>query len=60
MSDLTHLLARIDPAAPLAQRHLWLIDLLDWVRGDCLSAEGSAQRVRSFPELAIENLSGRR
>jgi site-specific recombinase len=48
MPDLTLLLARIDPGAPLAQRHLWLIDLLDWVRGNCVSAEDSVQRLCTF------------
>ena len=31
--DLAHLLAALDPAADLAHRHLWLVHLLDWVRG---------------------------
>ncbi len=51
MSDQTRLLARIDPAAPLAQRHLWLIDLLDWVRAERLSAEDSVQRIQIFLDL---------
>ena len=33
MANLNELLAGLDPQAPLAQRHLWLIALLDWVRG---------------------------
>lgn len=31
--DLHSLLAQIDPQADLAQRHLWLIGLLGWLRG---------------------------
>lgn len=34
MSDLSSLLSRLDPGADTAQRHIWLIDLLDWLRGD--------------------------
>ena len=30
--DLIELLRAIDPEAPLAERHLWLMQLLDWVR----------------------------
>ena len=33
MTDLNHLLNSLDPQAPPAQRHLWLIGLLAWVRG---------------------------
>jgi site-specific recombinase len=33
MNDLSSLLASMDAQAPLAQRHLWLISLLRWVRG---------------------------
>ena len=34
--DLSDLLTALDPDAPLAQRHLWLIGLLAWVsaKGD--------------------------
>jgi len=42
---LTQLLDRLDPQAPLAERHLWLIALLDWVRGDQTSARAAASRV---------------
>ncbi len=45
MTDLSQLLARLDPHAELAHRHIWLIDLLDWVRGDGSSAAASASRV---------------
>jgi site-specific recombinase len=33
LNDLTAILESVDPEAPLARRHLWLIRLLDWVRG---------------------------
>lgn len=48
MRDLNQLLDAIDPAAPLAERHLWLIALLDWVRGDRTSTEAAVSRVRLF------------
>lgn len=33
-SDLSTLLARLDPAAGVAERHIWLIELFDWLRGE--------------------------
>src|SRR6187551_2572346 len=49
MRDLTQVLATLDADAPLAQRHLWLIGLLQWVRGPRGSpAEAAAGRVRLF------------
>lgn len=50
--DLAQLLAAIDPAAPLAQRHLQLIALLDWVRGDGQAVEGATGRVALLVEAA--------
>ncbi|NMM86695.1 recombinase [Rhodococcus sp. SRB_17] len=44
--DLAALLARLDPQAPLAERHLWLIALLDWVRGARDSVPASLGRVQ--------------
>ena len=47
MNDLNQVLATLDADAPLAQRHLWLIGLLDWVRGPRGSpAQAAASRVR--------------
>ncbi len=43
--DLGQLLNALDPEAPLAQRHLWLIALLDWVRGDSTSPQAAVSRV---------------
>lgn len=48
MRDLNQLLETIDPDAPLAERHLWLIALLEWVRGDRASTEAAVSRVRLF------------
>ncbi|MFC5496338.1 site-specific recombinase [Caenimonas terrae] len=49
MTDLNQVLATLDAQAPLAQRHLWLIGLLQWVRGPRGSpAAAAASRVRLF------------
>ncbi|BCN40932.1 hypothetical protein ALDI51_42510 [Alicycliphilus denitrificans] len=50
--DLAHLLAAIDPTAPLAQRHLQLIALLGWVRGDGSAVEAATGRVALLVEAA--------
>jgi site-specific recombinase len=46
--DLGQLLDSLDPAAPRAQRHLWLIALLAWVRAGLSGADpgGAVARVR--------------
>ena len=51
--DLAELLAALNPHAGLGQRHVWLIDLLDWVRGTRDSVPGSTSRVQLFLE-AVE------
>ncbi|MGV3725529.1 site-specific recombinase [Hydrogenophaga sp.] len=38
----------LDPDAPLALRHLWLIEALRWVRGDEADVQASVSRVRLF------------
>ena len=43
--DLTELLEAIDLEAPLAQRHLWLIALFAWIRGDAKSVSASINRI---------------
>ena len=50
--DLAALLDALDPDAPLAQRHLWLIDLLDWVRGEARDPNASVARVRLLLDTA--------
>ncbi len=50
---LATLLARLDPNASLADRHVWLIDLLQWVRGDSRSAPAAIARLQQFME-AVE------
>lgn len=44
--ELVHLVDQLDPEAPLAQRHLWLLETLRWVRGDGSDARTSVARVR--------------
>ncbi len=46
--DLPLLLFELDAQADLAQRHLWLIHLLDWVRAPAPSVELAVDRVRQF------------
>ena len=53
-SDLAHLLTQIDAQAGLAERHLWLIELLDWVRGGCDSVPASVARMQLLLE-ALES-----
>ena len=49
------LIARLDPDAPLAQRHLWLIDAMAWVRGDQKNVQASVTRVREFLDSVQAN-----
>ncbi len=46
--DLPQLLDTLDADASLAQRHLWLISLFDWVRGSKLTPEDSSGRMQRF------------
>lgn len=50
MKDLTSLLRALDPQASLADRHVWLIKLFEWVRGDKTSVQASLARVQAFIE----------
>ena len=47
-NDLTRLLAELDAEADLPHRHLWLIHLLEWVRGDRDSVPGATARMQLF------------
>lgn len=56
--DLAELLEAVDLEAPLAQRHLWLIELFVWIRGDAKSVSAAINRiqllldvVQSLPQL---------
>lgn len=48
--NLPELMASLDPDAGLAQRHLWLIHLAEWIREAKPSVEGAVQRVRQVVE----------
>jgi len=43
--DLPELLDALDPQASLVQRHLWLIHLIDWLRGDAKSISATHKRL---------------
>ena len=47
-NDLEGLLSSLDPQAHLAHRHLWLIHLLEWVRGRRDSVPAAVGRVQLF------------
>jgi site-specific recombinase len=60
MKDLRSLLAALDPDAHLAARHIWLIALFEWLRGDESSVDGTLARLQTFmdavqaqPELEL-------
>ncbi len=48
MKDLRTLLAELDPEASLAGRHVWLISLFEWLRGDKSAPAGSLSRLQTF------------
>ena len=50
MRDLAALLRALDPAADVAQRHVWLIRLFQWIRGDQRSVPAALARVQAFIE----------
>ncbi len=53
--DLNGILELLDPGAPLAQRHLWLVGLFDWIRGKGATPQAAASRV----QLLIDALEAR-
>ena len=48
MNNLPALLDELRPDAPLADRHIWLIKLFEWIRGDESSAPAAVSRVQGF------------
>ena len=50
--DPVRLLDRLDPGAPLAERHLWLIEVLQWVRGTDGDARASVARLQLLLDTA--------
>ena len=55
LPDLPELLGALNPQAELVQRHLWLIALFDWLRGDCRSVPASVARI----ELLLDAVQAR-
>ncbi|MES2422963.1 MAG: site-specific recombinase [Pseudomonadota bacterium] len=53
MRDLDSLLAALDPQASLARRHLWLINLLAWIRGDQSAPLAAVNRLMQLAD-AVE------
>ena len=53
--DLPHLLDALDVDADLVHRHLWMIALFDWIRGNQNAAEASVARV----EILLDVLDAR-
>src|ERR1700712_1328531 len=54
--DLTALLNAADPKASVAERHLWLIRLMEWLRH--APVEGEVARSRPTPVLCLKHLLG--
>jgi site-specific recombinase len=52
MHNLAQLLDLLEPKAGLADRHLWLIDLLDWIRGKDNNPQAAVARLRLFLDAA--------
>ena len=48
MRDLPSLLDGLDPQASQVQRHLWLVDFLDWIRGQDHCAPDAVARIHMF------------
>ena len=53
MKDLRALLAALDPGADLAARHIWLIALFDWLRGNENSVDGTLARLQTFMNAVL-------
>ncbi|MBS0301358.1 MAG: site-specific recombinase [Proteobacteria bacterium] len=53
--DLAQLLASLEPAAPLARRHLQLLALLDWVRGHERTVEAATGRMALLVQSAEQS-----
>ena len=45
LRDLPELLEALNPQAQLVERHLWLIALFEWLRGDCRSVPAALARL---------------
>ena len=50
--ELIELMRALDAEAPLAERNLWLIRLLAWVRGDSDDVDMAVARMRMLIDAA--------
>ena len=48
MKDLRALLAELDPQASLAARHIWLIEVFEWLRGNQEATGATLSRLQSL------------
>jgi len=48
MKDLAPLLKTLDPGADIAARHVWLIRVFEWIRGDASSAAAALARLQAL------------
>ena len=55
VTDLPRLLDELDPHAELAQRHLWLIHVLQWIRAAQPSVEIALSRVEALVSAAEQD-----
>jgi site-specific recombinase len=52
--DLKNWLDALDPDASLAERHLWLMRVLAWIRGEAIDPQASVDRVKALLD-AVQN-----
>jgi site-specific recombinase len=50
-TDISTLLETLAPQAGLVERHVWLIALLDWIRGDATAPQAAVARVDLFLDI---------
>lgn len=55
MKNINSILGELDSEAPLVRRHLWLIDVLNWIRGDGKNPHKSVKRVIVIIDLFDSN-----
>ncbi|MDQ3060807.1 MAG: site-specific recombinase [Pseudomonadota bacterium] len=51
MKKLSALLRALEPEAALAERHVWLIRLCEWIRGDQTSVAACVARLQAFIDV---------
>ena len=56
-SSLLALIQQLEQTENLAQRNLWLHDVLQWIRGDRRSVDDAAARVGLLVDALLEGLA---